>query len=262
MKRVLHACRRRLAIALASISLHRMTRRSADGQMLVVKHRSRLAKLLIPPGNLYLRMMGADSFVLSTAEWHHWETVMSTATIECGNVVTRLHAGKTLDQILRDDSVTADEKQAAVRLALREILALHSREARWSDGEVRPLSHGDATAKNVCVDLKNQSAVWFDFDMIHRKELSAVDRHADDLRALFFSSATCLPQSSLSLLAELCSEKVASPELLHALHRLLNVWRRPSTFQLAQAPLSYAAYHDLRAKLMAAIHGNVGDYRE
>jgi hypothetical protein len=247
-----YECRRRLAGVLAAVELHQINVCNDDGQVNVVKRRSRTARLLVPPGNLYLKLINADSYVLPEAQWHQWEQRMSSAVLKSGSVITVRHPGDALDKILQSTIVSTDAKLSAVNLALNSLLAIHARTTILRCGETWPLSHGDATVENVCVDLSTNSAIWFDFDMRHREELSAAHRQADDVRALLFSAAACVPSDCFPDLASICMNPL-SRELVRSVEERLDSWRRPTVFQLAQAPLSYRNSDRLRRALRSAI---------
>ena len=254
MRRLVHRCRRRLAIVLATVELHRMSHRESDGQILVAKRRSWLSRLLVPAGNLYLRLMGADSEVLSEEQWRRREQIVASAATRGDAIITPLLSGETLCSILRRRDLSEDQKTSAILLALRELRSMHASVFEADAGEERLFSHGDATAQNVCVDTSKESAAWFDFDTRHRQGISAVHRQADDLRALIFSSAACMPGEDFTKVASLCAGALCSSELIRGfLERLTSSWRKPNTFHLAQAPLSFSAYQDLRGKLTHAL---------
>jgi hypothetical protein len=60
MKRFWYACRRRVGLILAALEVHRVTFRENDGQTQVVKRRTQIGNLLLPAGNLYLQLAGAE----------------------------------------------------------------------------------------------------------------------------------------------------------------------------------------------------------
>src|SRR5690349_16581331 len=81
---------------------------------------------------------------------------------------------------------------AALCLASTALRELHgqSMDVAGSDWQ---LSHGDATCHNVLIDNEHHVAHWIDFDIRHRLGLPKLERHADDLRALIFSSCSMVP---------------------------------------------------------------------
>lgn len=239
MNRFLYECRRRLAILLASFELHRLSHEQINGRTYLVKTRSRLATLVVPVGNWYLRVIRADSVVLPTAEWQNWERTVMDAVIRPKGIAVPMLPGESLDRALSRADVTMDRKLNCIALALRALLRLHERPVVWTDGQTRRLSHGDATAENVCVDDLRQSACWFDFDMRHRPGIPEIHRHADDLRSLIFSSAVHLAADQYDQLAQVFVTEVRSPDLLAEFRfNLAGIRRHPNTLHLAQAPLT------------------------
>ncbi|MEZ6061027.1 MAG: hypothetical protein R3C19_11745 [Planctomycetaceae bacterium] len=259
MNRVTHEFRRRLAMLLAKVRLHRVrVDKSGDGKV-IAKRRSFVSPPLVAIGNRYLRLIGADSEVLRENEWLHWEAIVApppTLPHEAASrrSVSATYNGDTLAAILRSRNRPAPQKLEAVQLALQALLTLQQRRVMIDDEESWPLSHGDATADNVCIDLQNGCATWFDFDTRHRRHLPAHDRHADDLRALLFSSAALLPCTDFGSLTSLALSPHISDEVRSALHRRLHSdWRRPNTFHLAQAPLPHATCHAFRTTLLQTL---------
>ena len=120
-------------------------------------------------------------------------------------IAVPLLPGESLNCVLSRTDVSLKRKLNCIALALCALLLLHKRPAVWPDGQTRRLSHGDATAENVYVDDLQQCACWFDFDMRHRPDIPEVQRHADDLRALIFSSAVHLAADQYAQLAAHCS---------------------------------------------------------
>lgn len=273
VKRLLHGCRLGIATWLASIELHHVRQQQVDDRKFIIKRRTLWARLLIPSGNLFLRLSGSRVTALPVKEWHRWEQVMRNSpaddflktnfseSLDPESLVSLLHPGRTLDAILRDENSTTDQMRHAISLAFDQLLLLHARKGSWrgivrSEAQsapeevMQPLSHGDATVENVCVDLENESAAWFDFDMRHRTQLSAAERHADDVRAFLFSAAAVSPRERIQQMVEQCLEKIESDELRCALLAQLQVRKRPTTFELAQAPLNYSAFQHTRTTLI------------
>ena len=251
MSRLLHEFRLRLARRLAAVELHRWQEPS-ETDTVIRKRRSRLSRFQVPPGNLYLRLMGADSFVLTEAAWHGWEALVSGAQVEERDVVIPRVRGEVLSSLLQSRMRSLAEKRDAIRLAIQALRDLHSRQINLNGNPWR-LSHGDATAGNVRVDLERGTAGWFDFDMRHRRRLSEQYRHADDLRAFAFSCAASQSEPSGEFFAELITFYCDLTTRREIVIRLQNDWQRPICFHLAQAPLSYERYHEFRKTLLARL---------
>jgi hypothetical protein len=94
--------------------------------------------------------------------------------------------------------------------------------------------------------LEAETAHWFDFETIHDSSRPEAWRRADDVRALL---VTCLVRTVPARLPETLDRILdAYPD--QGTSRLLSasfasVWRRPLTFHLAQAPLSYQCFREI-----------------
>jgi hypothetical protein len=249
--------RRRLARFLARIELHRFeTLDSPMGEM-VRKSRRRMGPA-ITFANLYLKVQGAGVEILPTRKWLLWESAVwaamnndvkcpeektSDRIIPCirskGLVIPRL-PGAPLGRIVAHKSIPFDVKLQCFGWALQSLLDLHGLTADWGDGLVQLISHGDATAENVIIDQSQGMATWIDFDTRHWKHLPAIERHADDLRALTFSTASCLARSEYSMLSARIRNSYRNHDVIQCFKsRLLVDWHWPNPFHLAQAPLSH-----------------------
>lgn len=239
MNRVVYAVTRRLALWLSYIRLNSLQMTTGNGRVCFVKSRRWGTRFLIPPGNLLMRISGCRSEVLGEAQWQDWESRVSQAYEASPTALLNKSYGDSLDTLLRSKTCEPAELLLSIRLALRALRALHRREVEWHDGQVRSLSHGDATCKNVSVDLRQETATWFDFDTRHRREISELDRFTDDYRALIFSAACVLDESLYPNLAELCWESMPATQGRHFQALLATVGQRTILFELAQAPLTH-----------------------
>jgi hypothetical protein len=108
------------------------------------------------------------------------------------------------------------------------------------------LTHGDAMAENVLIDLEAGAACWFDFETVHDSSRPIVWRRADDVRALL---ATCLVRTAAEQYAEtltLIVDAYADDDVACVLARsFASVWRRPLTFHLAQAGLTFRCFREI-----------------
>jgi hypothetical protein len=107
-------------------------------------------------------------------------------------------------------------------------------------------THGDAMADNVLIDLEAEVAHWFDFETMHDSSRPIAWRRADDVRALL---VTCLvrtaPGKRVEIL-QLILDVYADEGVTHLLATsFTSVWRRPLTFHLAQAGLSYRCFLEI-----------------
>ena len=253
--RAVYSVRRTLARRLAAIRLHRLSPLPDNFQRGYCKQRTRWAQFLIPPGNLYLRVQGALSEVLARQDWIAWEAAIATQLKRdvriledhSGLEIPDL-SGACLQDLLRaagsvEDKLRGIYLSACALQQFHRICVTNGRFTNW------PLSHGDATARNVIVDLETNTANWIDFDMRHRPGLAPVTRRADDLRTLMWSSANWLDQSECRDVICAASEGYADAEVVRELQGLTRRWTCPTVFQLAQSPMSITNFADFRATL-------------
>lgn len=248
--RLVHGVRRSLARWLAAQSLHE---RQATTCGLQIKRRLPRARILIPLGNLYLRLQGATSEILSTQLWIEWESAIGSlsgrgirACDDRAGLKLPMIAGVSLEEVLRSHRSLQSKLQSISRAAegLRTFhcwLITSSGVSEW------PLSHGDATCRNVMIDESAGRATWIDFDMRHRVSLPQLFRQADDLRTLIGSCACWLDRSNYPALVDVVCEGYAVADVIDEMQRLVRDWRYPNVFQLAQAPLQIDKFLQLRA---------------
>ena len=119
-------------------------------------------------------------------------------------------------------------------------------------------THGDAMAENVLIDLETGAAHWFDFETIHDSSRPMAWRRADDVRAL---AVTCLVRTAPEKRAEtlqLILDVYADEGVTHLLaSSFTSAWRRPLTFHLAQAGLSFQCFREI-ARLLRERLGEYG----
>jgi hypothetical protein len=216
----------------------------------------RWASVLLPLGNAYLRSQGVAAEMLSLRGWLQWEQDVArflgrTAriSVDGSGLEFPFTAGDSLSNVLRDD-LPLQDKLSALQMAAGALRQLHARSVQQSDAEPWPLSHGDATCHNVIVNLSTAAVEWIDFDMRHWRSVPADERRADDLRALLFSAAACLSPADYAKCVEQVLTGYGGPRTVSALRQSLDRQRCPTVFQLAQAPMSYADYFQLRRLLL------------
>ena len=255
ISQLIHESRRCLGAAMARCRLHQICYVDQDELAVVMKSRRSGSRVAIFIGNLYLMLQKCDVEILATDEWIRWEITVQNAIDRADGVkkteliadnshtFTRRHvSGSSLRDVLKEDRYSEEVKFSAIGWAVDSLCQLHHRSADWGSGVNQSVSHGDATVNNVIVDVDLQQANWIDFDMRHLPHVPELDRRADDLRALVFSAAACLPVSRLPRLAETAFESLNDRCLQTRFRdRLTNEWGEFNTFQLAQAPLSWSA---------------------
>jgi hypothetical protein len=211
-----------------------------DGEVQVRKHRLFFAPLLVWLGGPVLRILDAGVRVLPQRDWEERERQIyhqlygTSIRIDAdGTLVLPCLAGETLAALLEDPAREAAVRKTAIERAVVALTEFHQ----------RGFTHGDAMAENVVVDLEAGAAHWFDFETVHDTSRPMAWRRADDVRALL---VTCLVRTAPEKHAEIlqlilnvyADEEVA--RLLAA--NVISVLRRPLTFHLAQAGLSFQSF--------------------
>ncbi len=266
VKQLFHMSQLCLGEMMALCRLHHICYDDRAGDIIVVKSRRPGSRIAIRMGNYFLQYQKCDVEILATDKWIRWENAVQnemkqsdsgeTAELYKGRpqAFNRRHiSGSSLWDLLKKGRYSDDQKFSAVRWAFDSLGRLHRRQADWGSGIIQSVSHGDATAHNVIVNLDLQEANWIDFDIRHLPHLSDLDRRADDLRALAFSAAVGLPVSKFPPLAETVIASIHDRRLLNRFReRLTNDWCQLNTFQLAQAPLSWNSKNMLRELLLKA----------
>ena len=214
-----------------------------DGELQVRKHRLFYAPLLVWLGDPLVRLLDTGVRVLPQRDWEERERQLYSrlmgASIRIDDdrtLVLPCLTGKTLATLLEDPELEQSVRIRAIELAVVALAELHT----------QGLTHGDAMAENVMVDLEAGVAHWFDFETVHDSRRPMAWRRADDLRALL---ATCLLRTIPEELAETLRRIVAvyADEGVTALlaSSFTSVLRRPLTFHLGQAGLSFQDFREI-----------------
>jgi hypothetical protein len=211
-----------------------------EDRRLIRKRRLFYAPLVVWLGNPVVRMLDTGVRILSQRDWEDRERrtyqTLGRASIRVdrgGVLILPLLTGRTLAAVLEDSTVDELLRKRAIELAVAALREFHRLE----------LTHGDAMAENVLVDLEGGIAHWFDFETVHDSLRSTAWRRADDLRALL---ATCLVRTVPEQHAEtvdLVLTIYGDEEVTRGVAAIFSsVWRRPLAFHLAQAPLSFECF--------------------
>ena len=214
-----------------------------DGERHIRKYRSFYAPLLVWMGVPLVRILDTGVRVLDQRDWEERERRVyrslrrTSIRIDADGILglPRL-AGRTLATLLEDPELDESGRKRAIERAVVSLAEFHH----------LGLTHGDAMAENVLVDLDAGAAHWFDFETIHDPSRPMAWRRADDVRALL---VTCLVRTAPGKLAETL-ELILDVYQDEGVTRLLatsftSVWRRPLTFHLAQAGLSFHCFREI-----------------
>jgi len=214
-----------------------------DGECQVRKYRCFYAPLLVWMGGPLVRILDTGVRVLPQREWEERERRIyrslrgtSIRVDADGVLVLPLLAGETLATLLEDPELEESVRKRAIERAVVALAELHR----------LGLTHGDAMAENVMVDLEVGVAHWFDFETVHDSSRPMAWRRADDVRALL---VTCLVRTVLEKRAQTL-EFILDVYADEGVTRVLatsftSVWRRPLTFHLAQAGLSLQCFREI-----------------
>ena len=137
----------------------------ADGELRVRKRRACHAPPLIWLGDFLMRLLNTGVQVLPQHEWEERERCAyasvygrSVAVAGDGALLLPMLAGKTLATLLQDPQTEEALRTKAIKAAVVALAALHR----------LGLTHADAMADNVLVDLEAGVARWFDFETVHQ----------------------------------------------------------------------------------------------
>jgi len=214
-----------------------------DGECQVRKHRLFYAQVLVWISDPLVRILDSGVRVLSQRDWEERERSIYRSL---GRLPVRIDsnrtlvlpcvAGETLATLLENPKLEESVRKRAIGLAVRALAEFHS----------KGLTHGDAMAENVLVDVEAGVAHWFDFETIHDPSRPMTWRRADDIRALL---ATCLVRTTSQKLADtlrLVLDTYRDAEVGRLVSAsFTSVFRRPLTFHLGQAGLSFESFREI-----------------
>jgi hypothetical protein len=228
-------------------------------------------------GGALLRVLYTGVRVLPQSDWQEREGRIyrslygTSIRIDVdGALVLPCLAGETLATLLDDPKLEESVRKRVIELAVVALAEFHR----------LGFTHGDAMAENVMVDLAprrcspldvargdpelvegsgrpehSSKARWFDFETIHESSRPIAWRRADDVRALL---VTCVARTvptkfaeTLQLILDVYADEGVT-RLLAA--SFTSVLRRPLTFHLAQAGLSFQCFREI-ARLLRERRG-------
>ena len=212
-------------------------------ELQVRKDRLFYAPLVVSMGNPLMRILDAGVRVLPQRDWQERERHVyrslrgSSIRIDADRtLVLPCLGGETLASLLEDPGLAESVRKKAIELAVVALAEFHH----------LGFTHGDAMAENVLVDLEAGVAHWFDFETVHDMKRPMAWRRADDVRALL---ATCLVRTvpekfgeTLRLILDVYDDEAVTRFVAAS---FASVMRRPLTFHLAQAGLSFQAFGEI-----------------
>lgn len=249
MERAYFLCCRLLGRLLRHATYSTVDISTRDGVQQVRKRRSIHAPVLVLLGEPLVRLLDAGVRILPRRTWIAREKLIysrlysTSIQVEDHGVLVLPHlSGRTLATLLEDASLPARDRTRAVALAVAALGRFHN----------AGLTHGDAMAENVMVDLATGTACWFDFETVHDPRRSIPWSRADDVRALI---ATCVLRAAadeITPLLRVIADVYADEEVIRlAAGAFARTFRRPLTFHLGQAGLSLRDYREIHRVLSA-----------
>ena len=223
----------------------------------VHKRRRWYAPLLVAMGIPLVKLLNTGVKVLPWREWVNLEQTRyrdlygsAILTERDGTLVLPYLNGRTLADLLEDQGVDHTLKEKGIALATIALVDLHSRR----------ITHADAMAENVLIDVETNTARWFDFETVHDTSRSVMWRRADDVRALI---ATCVIRTGpedLDATVRIIVEAYADRDVIELVRESFSSpSRRSLPFHLGQASLSRQQFRQIERALRANGQGTLLD---
>lgn len=236
---------------LRSARYSRATLVEQDGERQVRKRRSFHAPLLLWLGGPLLGFLDTGVRVLPRRQWEERERLLYRSLRNTpirvdadGTLVLPCLTGETLATLLEDPAQEEPVRKRAIELAVAALAQLHR----------LGLTHGDAMAENVVVDLDAGVAHWLDFETMHDPDRPMAWRRADDLRALLATSLLRTAPGKLAETLHLMVDAYANDETTRLLATSFTTTvRRPLAFHLGQAPMSFRCFRSTALLLKARV---------
>lgn len=241
-----------LATLAGSTRLNRIIMYSGGGQSWVFKKRRFVAIPTIFLGNIWLQYRKVPLTMLSGNSWLQNERKVHArlygTNVESvrGWLKFRRFPGQTLETHLRNGTGGKKVTLKLIGSASRELLRIHQ----------SGIVHGDALARNVCIDPEELKAYFFDFEFMATPESSLIWQYGNDLRAFIFSILSALPNQQWSYACCQIRDAYDSYKIWsQMIHDLRNTPPSQNIFHRAQIIMDYA-WHE-RAVLFVLEHGDV-----
>lgn len=220
-----------------------MISREAEGGLQVRKRRLLHAPVLVWLGGGLLRILDTGVRVLSQRDWEanearqYGDLYGASVRVEGGRTLCLPHlAGTTLASLLEDRTIDDLARTEAIRLAVVALAALHG----------RGITHGDAMAENVMIDVGSGVARWFDFETAHDPDRPIAWRRADDLRALLATSLLRTPPHEVARILDLIVAHYPDDDVTRFVAaRFTTLRQRALVLHLGQAPLAYHSFTEI-----------------
>ena len=222
-----------------------------DGEPRVRKRRLWYAPMLVWLGGPLVRVLGTGVRVLPQRAWASRERSLyarvhgAAATVDDdGTLLLPRLPGETLAALLEDRGMGDAMRMRAINSAAAALADLHR----------AGITHGDAMAENVMIDVDAGAARWFDFETVHDPRLPLPVRRADDVRALLATTLLRTAPAARAATLDRLLDAYGDEEVVRPVAAsFASVWRRPLAFHLGQAPLTFDGFREIGRLLRARL---------
>jgi hypothetical protein len=185
--------------AIDSIRINEVSREVRDGRTVLVKRRRLSSVPLARTANVFFRAARHPVFVWEEAvAWQRWE--VSSFNLLHNTQYRAFSAGArtVCADILPGTSLAEHFVQGTFEWAMLDAAGLELRRAHqlhsgFFDG---PWSHGDPNLANFLFSPHEQQARLIDFEVVHQKQMPAMDRHMEDVLSFLQDLLGCAPKGT------------------------------------------------------------------
>jgi hypothetical protein len=185
--------------AIDAIRINSVSREVRDGRPLLVKRRRLTGCTLAQTANLFFRAARHPVFVWADCgAWQRWE-VDSFNLLHADQYCAFAHGSRTVcadflpGTSLAEHFVKGTFEAVMLDAAGSELRRAHELPSRFFEG---PWSHGDPNLANFLFSAHEGQARLIDFEVVHRPDLPAADRHLEDVLSFLQDLLGCAPRGT------------------------------------------------------------------
>jgi hypothetical protein len=185
--------------AIDGIRINAISREVRDGRALLVKRRRLSSIPLARTANVFFRAAHHPVFVWEDAKaWQWWEVSSFNLLHSEQYQAFRAGARTVCADILPGASLAEHFVRGTFECAMLDAAGLELRRAHqlhsgFFDG---PWSHGDPNLANFLFSAYEQHARLIDFEVVHQKQMPALDRHVEDVLSFLQDLLGCAPKGT------------------------------------------------------------------
>ncbi len=193
---VLEAIRKGCGCVIDGIALNSVTIDEHHGQPVAIKRRNLFGLCITPVANIFLELSHARVHMLVNVHDWQWREIMCFRKLN-GHFDAVAPGFRTIrEELLPGKSLWEHLKAGTLN---RRMLCAAGTEFRrvhrlWSDLHQGPFSHGDAAMRNVVYDAEQNRARFIDFELVHNRDIPAIDRQSEDLASFLFDLVGLAPR--------------------------------------------------------------------